>query len=116
MIRRPPRSTLFPYTTLFRSLLLLGILAFPASAAIRAPSEQSQQPASQAANPVRAGDNGSPKQPDPEAELQRALNDAGSDRAALVRNLEGFLKRHPDYPNRTRIYRALVEEIGRAHV
>src|SRR2546422_8559438 len=25
MIRRPPRSTLFPYTTLFRSLLLLGV-------------------------------------------------------------------------------------------
>src|SRR5256885_13247385 len=24
MIRRPPRSTLFPYTTLFRSLRLLG--------------------------------------------------------------------------------------------
>src|SRR3712207_7881238 len=24
MIRRPPRSTLFPYTTLFRSLLALG--------------------------------------------------------------------------------------------
>src|SRR5258707_2266780 len=27
MIRRPPRSTLFPYTTLFRSLLLPGPLA-----------------------------------------------------------------------------------------
>src|SRR3712207_8691825 len=26
MIRRPPRSTLFPYTTLFRSLLLVGKL------------------------------------------------------------------------------------------
>src|SRR5437667_1621723 len=26
MIRRPPRSTLFPYTTLFRSLLLLSLL------------------------------------------------------------------------------------------
>src|SRR2546430_4172134 len=25
MIRRPPRSTLFPYTTLFRSLLLFGV-------------------------------------------------------------------------------------------
>src|SRR2546430_8827364 len=25
MIRRPPRSTLFPYTTLFRSLLLLEL-------------------------------------------------------------------------------------------
>src|SRR2546429_9904670 len=24
MIRRPPRSTLFPYTTLFRSILILG--------------------------------------------------------------------------------------------
>src|SRR3989442_6379483 len=28
MIRRPPRSTLFPYTTLFRSLPLLLITAF----------------------------------------------------------------------------------------
>src|SRR2546426_9234447 len=26
MIRRPPRSTLFPYTTLFRSLLIPGVL------------------------------------------------------------------------------------------
>src|SRR2546422_4857134 len=28
MIRRPPRSTLFPYTTLFRSLTALGRLAW----------------------------------------------------------------------------------------
>src|SRR5258708_29471015 len=27
MIRRPPRSTLFPYTTLFRSLRMMGIQA-----------------------------------------------------------------------------------------
>src|SRR3712207_8900035 len=27
MIRRPPRSTLFPYTTLFRSLVHLGLRA-----------------------------------------------------------------------------------------
>src|SRR5205809_3558280 len=26
MIRRPPRSTLFPYTTLFRSLPVLGVV------------------------------------------------------------------------------------------
>src|SRR3989442_10392945 len=25
MIRRPPRSTLFPYTTLFRSMLTIGV-------------------------------------------------------------------------------------------
>src|SRR3712207_929055 len=30
MIRRPPRSTLFPYTTLFRSALGLGAVAFGA--------------------------------------------------------------------------------------
>src|SRR3712207_7235024 len=29
MIRRPPRSTLFPYTTLFRSQLALGLLDLP---------------------------------------------------------------------------------------
>src|SRR2546430_16755028 len=27
MIRRPPRSTLFPYTTLFRSVMALGAVA-----------------------------------------------------------------------------------------
>src|SRR2546428_7208500 len=32
MIRRPPRSTLFPYTTLFRSLDLSLILADPSPA------------------------------------------------------------------------------------
>src|SRR2546430_10333980 len=35
MIRRPPRSTLFPYTTLFRSLLARHGLPQPASAAGR---------------------------------------------------------------------------------
>src|SRR3712207_7877542 len=33
MIRRPPRSTLFPYTTLFRSLALVSALAFASPAA-----------------------------------------------------------------------------------
>src|SRR5689334_23718407 len=31
MLRRPPRSTLFPYTTLFRSILTLILLAFAAT-------------------------------------------------------------------------------------
>src|SRR3712207_4638814 len=31
MIRRPPRSTLFPYTTLFRSISLHGIFFFTES-------------------------------------------------------------------------------------
>src|SRR5258706_11795541 len=29
MIRRPPRSTLFPYTTLFRSVYVIGDAAVP---------------------------------------------------------------------------------------
>src|SRR5262245_64492639 len=32
MIRRPPRSTLFPYTTLFRSLMVLMVPAVAAAA------------------------------------------------------------------------------------
>src|SRR3712207_8636541 len=34
MIRRPPRSTLFPYTTLFRSRHLLGRLAVEVDAGV----------------------------------------------------------------------------------
>lgn len=67
------------------------------------------QAASQASNTGSTKDKSSAKPPNPEEELQRALSDAGSDRAALVRNLEGFLIKYPDYPNRTSIYRALVE-------
>src|SRR5258705_3028980 len=41
MIRRPPRSTLFPYTTLFRSLLkVLDGLIFPDSGTFHAFGEQ----------------------------------------------------------------------------
>src|SRR5260221_8191638 len=35
MIRRPPRSTLFPYTTLFRSLWTAAALAVPALALLQ---------------------------------------------------------------------------------
>src|SRR5258708_20553777 len=34
MIRRPPRSTLFPYTTLFRSILTAGITDASGKAAV----------------------------------------------------------------------------------
>src|SRR2546425_5693542 len=35
MIRRPPRSTLFPYTTLFRSVRRLGILGIEVDDKVR---------------------------------------------------------------------------------
>src|SRR5260221_5325191 len=45
MIRRPPRSTLFPYTTLFRSLRAPGHLM--PSKAFRAVPEWSERPRTQ---------------------------------------------------------------------
>jgi thiol-disulfide isomerase/thioredoxin len=47
--------------------------------------------------------------PDPEAELQRTLEVAGNDRAALVRQLIDYLDRFPDAPRKAAVYRALVE-------
>src|SRR3989442_10702439 len=41
MIRRPPRSTLFPYTTLFRSADLEGVVRFPEEMQLtRAPARE----------------------------------------------------------------------------
>src|SRR2546429_7367718 len=37
MIRRPPRSTLFPYTTLFRSRWCVWLLPFPCPLLARCP-------------------------------------------------------------------------------
>src|SRR2546430_6744051 len=39
MIRRPPRSTLFPYTTLFRSRVLSALSRKPASVLLPLPEE-----------------------------------------------------------------------------
>jgi thiol-disulfide isomerase/thioredoxin len=54
--------------------------------------------------------NSSPiKAPTAAEELQQAIASAGNDRAALVRNLEAYLVKYPDSPQRPQIYRALVE-------
>src|SRR5258708_39301257 len=50
MIRRPPRSTLFPYTTLFRSLCLSALVLVSACGA--AGPGGSEQPAAVPAQPV----------------------------------------------------------------
>ena len=41
--------------------------------------------------------------------MQQAVSNAENDRAALVRDLEAFLKDYPDSQQRPQIYRALVE-------
>jgi len=49
------------------------------------------------------------KQLSPSDELQQTIEAAGNDRAALVRNLEIYLQKYPQAPERPQIFRALVE-------
>src|SRR2546422_5032134 len=62
MIRRPPRSTLFPYTTLFRSCLEfsqndeIGELAEAAGSAVEAFERLMGLPAQLFGEPARGGD------------------------------------------------------------
>ncbi|MGB2621246.1 MAG: thioredoxin domain-containing protein [Candidatus Acidiferrum sp.] len=74
-------------------------------------AQQSQSPKS----PTQAVKSNAPaKSPSGKAsseadDLQQAIDSAGNDRAALVRNLESFLKEYPESEQRPQIYRALVE-------
>src|SRR5713101_6364472 len=81
------------------AILLCCALASPACAEARSSNEKKQNSATKI----------SPKQPASEELLQQAINNAGNDRAALVRNLEAYLKEYPDSRQRPQIYRALVE-------
>ena len=70
----------------------------------------SPPPAEQAAKPAASAQpTPSTKPPSPVEELQSLVESAGGDRAALVHNLETYLKKYPEAPERPRIYRALVE-------
>lgn len=51
----------------------------------------------------------------PSEELQKAISDAGNDRAALVKNLQAYLEKYPEAPQRPQIYRALVEACMQFH-
>ncbi|HXN21504.1 MAG TPA: TlpA disulfide reductase family protein [Candidatus Dormibacteraeota bacterium] len=70
------------------------------------------QPPRQQAAPKQAPDK---KTPDAEQELRHMIEESGNDRAALVRNLEDYLKRFPDTPRRVEIYRAIVESAMQLH-
>src|SRR2546426_9266248 len=63
MIRRPPRSTLFPYTTLFRSQMRRALLAVPA-----VPAEP------QAERPVVAAEIDAERSEEHTSELQSPCN------------------------------------------
>src|SRR6202020_2471095 len=83
---------------------LAATLAFALNFAVYA-----QKPAPDASQSKNPPDAISKKDADPELELQKALSDAGNDRAAVVRNLKGYLKTFPDAPRKAAVYRAIVE-------
>ena len=90
--------------------------AFVVAATSFSPAARSQD-APRPAKPTESGaQSRSPANPNPAAaallekqELQRAIDSAENDRAALVRNLEEFLKKYPESSQRSQIYRAIVE-------
>jgi thiol-disulfide isomerase/thioredoxin len=94
------------------SAFAFALLAIP-SLGLAPRSSAAQQNETQAP-PTQGSKSAAPKQPATRAlteteELQQAIDHAGNDRAALVRNLEDFLKEYPDSRQRPQIYRALVE-------
>jgi thiol-disulfide isomerase/thioredoxin len=59
---------------------------------------------------VKSSQSENPKQDnDAEAELHKAIANAGNDRAALVKNLTAYLQRFPDAPRKGNVYQALIE-------
>jgi thiol-disulfide isomerase/thioredoxin len=96
-----------------RFLLVAALLAIPPGCLANRPACV-EQIESQTATPQDTKP-GAPGQPlatralSETEELQQAIDRAGNDRAALVRNLEDFLKNYPESRQRPQIYRALVE-------
>lgn len=75
-------------------------------------ASQDKKPADKNNSPDKkppAEKNAAPAKDVPAEELQQAISTAGSDRAALARNLEAYLAKYPDTPQKAQIYRALVE-------
>lgn len=97
-----------------RSASALALLAVLFIYFTSVPASGQQQNASQPA-PPQGPKSAAPKTPPATKvltetqELQQAIDRAGNDRAALVHNLEEFLKGYPDSRQRPQIYRALVE-------
>jgi thiol-disulfide isomerase/thioredoxin len=81
----------------------------PVSARALAQAQESPPLPPQSSKPAVAKAAQPAKPPSPEDELQLALSNAGNDRASLVRNLEEYLRKYPASPQRSQIYRALVE-------
>jgi thiol-disulfide isomerase/thioredoxin len=97
-------------------IILSAILLSPVSAILISVQDQNKPATSpipeaqnQTQKPSPEKNISQPKALSPSEELQQTINATGNDRAALVRNLEAYLVKYPEAPQRPQIYRALVE-------
>jgi thiol-disulfide isomerase/thioredoxin len=90
-------------------LLFFFVSASPIRCQAGPPSEKTQSTTQPPSKGSLTKQPAAAKQPTPEEELQQAIGSAGNDRVTLVRNLEAFLNKYPEAPNKVQIYRALVE-------
>jgi len=81
------------------------LLSFPALAQESSSSDPAAPPSRNANSRKAAAQDAATEN----ADLQKAISDAGNDRAAMVRNLDAFLKKYPESSQRPQIYRAIVE-------
>src|SRR2546430_11187056 len=79
MIRRPPRSTLFPYTTLFRSMTRLRRPSLRCLAARRSVTSSAQRRAVDRPGAVAAAGAGGYRRPVPALDLPSALGEGRSE-------------------------------------
>ena len=93
-----------------RLITFLGIVLYGALPRCAFPQTPAQTaPQSQAAPATRN------QETDAAAELQKAVTAAGNDHAALVRNLQDYLRRFPDPPQKANVYRAIVNACQEIH-
>lgn len=81
------------------------LLSFPVLAQESSSSAPAAPPSKNAASRKAAAQDAAAEN----ADLQKAISDAGNERAAMVRNLDAFLKKYPESSQRPQIYRAIVE-------
>jgi len=95
-----------PRLVISSALAFLGVIAPLAlcSQDLSGPSKATNKQA-----PKTSSRQSAPKPLTPAEELQKAIGDAGNDRAELVKNLKAYLEKYPDARERPQIYRALVE-------
>src|SRR5437660_9381451 len=98
------------------AVLWLGCTTFPVLSVAQSASNTSNTNGRQTSAEKKAAQKqAAAKLLSPAEELQKAISDAGNDRAALVKNLQAYLEKYPEAPERPQIYRALVEACMQFH-